>query len=331
MANDKPNILIFFTDMQRADTIRALGNTVIRTPNLDRLVAEGTAFSNCFSPSPVCVPARCCMHYGLYPQKTGLFDNGTMMPDNGASYPEMRMMKAYYYASISFVDFQIGRVLDALEASGQLDCTLILFASDHGELLGDFNCFGKRSMHDASVRVPLIARYPARFRAGRTCQTAVSLVDLYPTVLSAAGVDAAARTSDGLDLATVARRGSSARTVFSQFSQAATGLYMAANTDWKYVHSTGDGCDFLFDRHADPSETVNLAASRKVAVIKEELKQALLRHLKICGRSEAYVERGGCLHWRRYARINEDYLKTPDARLLLQDYPSYALNLPGYM
>ncbi len=86
-ASDKPNLLILFTDMQRADTIHALGNPVIRTPNLDRLVAEGTAFTNAFSPSPVCVPARCCMHYGLYPQNTGLYQNGAMMEDNGASYP----------------------------------------------------------------------------------------------------------------------------------------------------------------------------------------------------------------------------------------------------
>ena len=59
---DRPNILLIFTDMQRADTIAALGNPVIRTPALDRLVREGTAFDSAYSPSPVCVPARWCMH-----------------------------------------------------------------------------------------------------------------------------------------------------------------------------------------------------------------------------------------------------------------------------
>ena len=57
----EPNVLILFTDMQRADTIRALGNPVIRTPNLDRLATEGTAFTSCYTPSPVCVSARCSM------------------------------------------------------------------------------------------------------------------------------------------------------------------------------------------------------------------------------------------------------------------------------
>ena len=93
--NQPPNILILFTDMQRADTIGALGNPTIRTPHLDRLVAEGAAFTNCFSPSPVCVPARCCMHYGMYPQKTGLADNGSMMPDTGNAYPALLTRHGY--------------------------------------------------------------------------------------------------------------------------------------------------------------------------------------------------------------------------------------------
>ena len=71
MAERRPNVLVVFTDMQRADTIAALGNPVIRTPNLDRLVREGTAFTSCYTPSPVCVAARCSMHYGLYPRRTG--------------------------------------------------------------------------------------------------------------------------------------------------------------------------------------------------------------------------------------------------------------------
>ena len=55
MANSTPNILILFTDMQRADTIHALGNEIISTPHLDRLAREGVSFTSCYSPSPVCV------------------------------------------------------------------------------------------------------------------------------------------------------------------------------------------------------------------------------------------------------------------------------------
>ena len=59
--SQRPNILHLFTDQQRFDTIAALGNSPIRTPNLDRLVREGTAFTRAYSPSPECVPARGCM------------------------------------------------------------------------------------------------------------------------------------------------------------------------------------------------------------------------------------------------------------------------------
>jgi len=76
----RPNILLFFADQQRFDTIGALGNPVMRTPNLDRLCREGTAFTSAYTPSPVCVPARCSMHYGQYPQRTECYENNCAMP-----------------------------------------------------------------------------------------------------------------------------------------------------------------------------------------------------------------------------------------------------------
>ena len=78
--DENPNILLIFADQQRFDTIGALGNPVIRTPNLDRLCREGTAFTSAYTPSPVCVPARCSMHYGQYPQRTGCYENRFPMP-----------------------------------------------------------------------------------------------------------------------------------------------------------------------------------------------------------------------------------------------------------
>lgn len=495
MTQQRPNVLILFTDMQRADTIRALGNPHIRTPNLDRLVNEGSAFTSCYSPSPVCVPARCCMHYGLYPQKTGLFDNGRMLDDNGASYPEvlgrngyrthaigkchftpdtralrgfqsrqsqeevtsdpetddyvawlrdhrydyyephgprgqmyyipqvsslpaeahpsqwigtesvrwireaaggaqpwclfssfihphppfalpkpwhklyraadmplpllpadsahlhtwinrqqnrckhrdrgqdlnlLRLIKAYYYGAISFVDYQVGRILRTLEEIDALDNTLILFTSDHGEHLGDFGCFGKRSMHDASARVPMLARLPSRFPPGRTCPTATSLCDLFPTVLGACGLSPEGLDLDGRDLAEIAATPEPTRTVYSQFAEGGKAIYMAANTAWKYVYSAGDHAEWLFDRRSDPSETRNLARSPDGKDPKRELKQRLLQHLEATGRTEAFTGRGRSLSWRRHPRIDEAYLEDPDAALMTQDYPSYPTNLPGY-
>ena len=81
----RPNILLLFTDQQRGDTIHAAGNPVIRTPNLDRLVDEGTTFTSAYTPSPVCVPARCSLITGQYPHHTGCSDNAHPMPDDRPS------------------------------------------------------------------------------------------------------------------------------------------------------------------------------------------------------------------------------------------------------
>lgn len=72
---DQPNILFVMTDQQRLDTIAALGNAIIRTPNLDRLVRRGTSFRNTYSTCPVCVPARSTIRSGCEPLRTGLFQN----------------------------------------------------------------------------------------------------------------------------------------------------------------------------------------------------------------------------------------------------------------
>ena len=64
-------------------------------------------------------------------------------------------MRAYYYACISFVDYNIGRLLDYLSETGELENTLIIFTSDHGELLGDYNSFGKRCFLDSAARIPI--------------------------------------------------------------------------------------------------------------------------------------------------------------------------------
>jgi len=178
--------------------------------------------------------------------------------DAGSDNHLLRVMKAYYYACISFIDLQIGRLREALEVTGRLDDTLVIFTSDHGEFLGDYNCFGKRSMLDAAARVPLIARYPARFDTGQVCEVPVSLVDIMPALLAAAGVNIRQYDLDGRDLAEIAARpGEPAnhdRTIYSQFQRAELGLHMAVNRRWKYVYSAPDRQEFLFDRVHDPAE-----------------------------------------------------------------------------
>jgi len=102
---------------------------------------------------------------------------------------DARAVKANYYAMIEQIDAQVARMLDVLRATGQLDNTIVLFHSDHGEMLGDHGLVLKGCrFFDGLVRVPMIWSCPGRFRAGLESEALVELVDIAPTLLEAAGV-----------------------------------------------------------------------------------------------------------------------------------------------
>ena len=244
----------------------------------------------------------------------------------------MRCIRAYYYACISFIDFQVGRLLKALEETGRLEDTLILFTSDHGELLGDFNCFGKRSMHAAAARVPLIARLPGRFSGGAACARPVSLVDIAPTILAVSGASLTSHPLDGVDLEEIASGRSRRPVVFSQFAEgptsagarAAHSTCMATTERWKYFYSAPDDREFLFDRVQDLSETRNRAGLPHCREALRDMKALLIGHLRAGGET-AGLEGDD---WRRFPRLSVP--EDPDAGLLIQDQKWADLRIPGY-
>ena len=356
-----PNILWICTDQQRYDTIASLGNPLIRTPHIDRLVASGVAFTRAYCQSTVCSPSRASFLTGRYPRTTGCRQNGQTIParerlisrlladagytcglagklhlsscadgrveqrtDDGYTvfhwshhpqpdWPEnaytrwlaeqghtwealndgqgtayvkpgvpaqfhqttwcaemaidfirsqrngpwmfsfncfaphhpfdpphqymqrydpaemplpvyrpgeltdkphyqqldhewahnepgyfhvaamtdddRRQVTAAYYAMVELIDDQVGRMIGALEETGQLENTIVLFMSDHGEMLGDHGLYLKGPhFYEAAVRVPLVLRYPARFANNLRVDGLVELVDLVPTLLEAAGI-----------------------------------------------------------------------------------------------------------------------------------------------
>jgi arylsulfatase A-like enzyme len=114
-------------------------------------------------------------------QKIGTVDNG-----DAARAPEGLMKD--YYAGVVSLDDNIGRVMNLLEESGRLDETAILHASDHGFFLGEFRCFDKRFMHEPSIRVPTMLRYPKACKPGTQVDGMILNVDYAPTLLELAGV-----------------------------------------------------------------------------------------------------------------------------------------------
>lgn len=504
-----PNILHLFSDQFRFDAIHVHDNPYIKTPNLDRLVNMGVSFQNAYTPSPVCVAARCSMITGKYPGKTDCLSNDAMPQDmpsfmqiltengyrthgigkchftpdgnalrgfqtrerqeelspdklenepyyqmlkeNGFDYtyeahgvrgpmyylPQpsrlpakfhptqwigdrtvafiqenteqpwylfssfvhphppfappvpwhkvydpvqlplpvhtqddesmqmfinkvqnrykyrdagvdlnlQRCMKAYYYACVSFIDYQIGRILQALEESGQLENTLIVFTADHGELLGDYGCYGKRSMHDAAAHIPMIMYQKGKFEGGKKCDTPVSLVDLGPTFLQAAGVDA---TPYGMDGTSVLEKDEDGYvySIFSAYQEArngsaeyipeelasdlelckqAFGNYMVTDGTWKYIYSAPDHKEFLFHLQGK-GELRNLAGTAGCAKVQKELKCRLMNFLKSQGLER--LEKDG--NWRWMPVMNVP--RNPDAGLITQDITCewFDEKLPGY-
>ena len=344
-----PNVLWICTDQQRWDTIRALGNRAIDTPNMDRLVAQGTACTNAFCQAPICTPSRASFLTGCYASTVHGCSNGNrrwaeaaplvtrMLADAGyccgltgklhlagahgrieprprddgysvfhwshdprdqwpaghayrdwvaergahlgQTYSELGYMPAElhqttfcadkaiefmeiswsqpwlmsvnifdphaafdppadylarydrnampapafqpsdlaaqellegvdfqsaartpesfdargkiaaYYAMIELIDHNVGRMIDALERTGQADDTLVIFTSDHGEMLGDHGLLLKGCrFYEGLVHVPLILRWPGHIAAGATTDALVELTDLAPTLLDAAGL-----------------------------------------------------------------------------------------------------------------------------------------------
>ncbi|MFO7956213.1 MAG: sulfatase-like hydrolase/transferase [Candidatus Brocadiia bacterium] len=494
MAERRPNVLIIVTDQQRADTIAALGNSVIKTPALDGLVRAGTSFTRAYTPAPICSPTRVSMVTGLPPHVHRFTDHDwwhhepeddppspaphdspfmKLLHDEGyqtfmtgklhhsgrgwltdgveeyagrepvisqdtevvASYGEFlkekgypewlppsdgvgseyymvpqvtsappehsrshwladrcidflrrrdgdrpfllhchfpephppivnpmpwallyranemdapyrpddyesyqsrtnryqnrykcretaqeddigyRIIKAAYYGSISLIDHSIGRILDALR--DEREDTLILFTTDHGELLGDYGCVGKRCMLEAALRIPLVLAWPGRVPASNRCDVPVSLMDMYETVLDAVGVEGEKRSEEGRSLLRAAERREGDRIVFSQFSSGWCGQYAATDGRWKYAYSAPDDREWLFEVGDDLAEGPNRLDDPEVAGHVERLKGALLRrHDPALDPFSDAVEGDD---WKKHDPPPEDYLDDPICGFLWQE------------
>lgn len=480
----QPNILFLFTDQQRHDTIGALGNPLIRTPTLDRLCAEGTAFTSCYTPSPVCVSARNCLVTGQPAHRTGCDDNMPMdmartsfmqaladagyqghgigkmhftphrdalwgfesrhiseegagdrdvfvqhLRDNGYDHvcdphgirsemyyvPQpsqlparlhhtawvadrsiewlqgrdtsrpfllwssfikphppfenptpwnkmyraaemplpkrpagyrglwtwqnyhqnrykwrdhgiddnlIRCMRAAYYGCISFIDYHAGRILDYLEQTGELDNTLVVYSSDHGEHLGDYDCFGKRSYLDTAGRVPLLVRQPGEIAAGARCETPVSLLDIAPTFCDAAGARPVADHLYGRDLRRIATGDTDRDMVFGQHQHDGMATYAAVTREYKYFYSVPDRKEFLFDRVQDPHELHNVAYNPLYKAATKAMRERLIATFREDGYEQPLDGDG----WKEFPQPQP--FRDEDEQLLHQD-PGPSVDLSG--
>lgn len=105
MLSQRPNVLMLYTDQQRADAMRCAGNDEIYTPNLDRLASKGVRFSQHFCNAPVCMPSRVSMLSGRYPHDLRILANGTPVPEDVVTLPTILSRQGYYTANIGKLHF----------------------------------------------------------------------------------------------------------------------------------------------------------------------------------------------------------------------------------
>jgi len=180
----------------------------------------------------------------------------------------VREIRAYYYGLVSFLDDNVGQILHALDAAGLAERTLVLFVSDHGEMLGDLGLWTKSQMFEGSTRVPVLMRGPG-MPAGAVRETPVGHTDIYPTVARAAGAEVGNRPGRALQEFAVAEDPD--RAVLSEYHDfgAITGISMLRWRRWKYVHYAGHRPQ-LFDLAADPMELRDLGEDPDHAVVRAD-------------------------------------------------------------
>jgi arylsulfatase A-like enzyme len=179
-----------------------------------------------------------------------------------------REMVRAYLACVSFVDAQAGSVLDALENGPHAKNTIVVFWSDHGQHLGEKRHWRKQALWEESTRVPLAFRLPGDINGGSTCGSAVSLIDIYPTMLelchlpNVKGLEGISLTPQLKDPET--RRVEPAITTWHYNNHAARSL------NFRYIRYR-DGSEELYDHRTDPGEHHNLSGDPKLASIKKKL------------------------------------------------------------
>jgi arylsulfatase A-like enzyme len=198
------------------------------------------------------------------------------------SRDELHRMRAYYYANVEMIDREVGDILDGLEARGNLDNTIIIFTSDHGDCLGDHGLSQKWSAYEEVTRVPLIISAPERFTGGREVDALVQLFDLGPTILEWAGVALdpsfeAQSLNPALKGETFAGRdhvyceqGGDVNLTGAKF------FTMVRSKTHKLVHFQGHDYGQLFDLEADPKELVNLWDATEAAEVKQSMFKTLM-------------------------------------------------------
>ncbi len=188
----------------------------------------------------------------------------------------LQVQKARYCGEVKCIDDNVGKILDALRNSGQLDNTVVVFTTDHGEYMGEHGLMHKNQLYETAYRLPFLIRWPEKISAGTVVENIISTVDFQPTVLALMGIAPSGR-EQGKD---------------------ASGLLQGQNVNWKdesFIHHSSleragiftpefelayvkDRDAILFDRINDPEQVNNLFDNPAYSGVVVELTRRIVKH-----------------------------------------------------
>jgi arylsulfatase A-like enzyme len=179
---------------------------------------------------------------------------------------KVQQMISDYYGLVALDDEWIGRLLKRLDELGLADNTLVVFTSDHGEMLGDHGLHGKTTFYEGSAHIPLLMRLPGVIKAGTVVKAPVSHVDYYATILDYLAVSGPASEGRSLRPLIEGKEQGKGRIAVSEWAKGNVPGYMAFDGRWKLMFgrsAAAASVDALYDLQADPQELTNLLGSRE--------------------------------------------------------------------
>ncbi len=208
----------------------------------------------------------------------GVLDN-RLKRRPGLSPADIAALRANYAGNISLIDDQVGQILDVVRERGELDDTIVVFTSDHGEMNGDFGLFYKGLFFNGAVRVPLLVRPPATMAnriSGKVLDTLVEWFDLGPTLVEMCG---GAEDTDTFARSLVPLLEGRIDTHRDFAISECLGEVMYTDREWKLCLNR-DGLPYLlFDLKNDPDETINRVMDKETENIQTQIRLKVLEHI----------------------------------------------------
>jgi len=194
---------------------------------------------------------------------------------------EIGRLRANYAGNVTLIDDQIGEILDTIEARGELENTIIVHTSDHGEMNGDYGLIYKSNFLNGAVRIPLLVRTPDTSRlqtppTGTICESPVEWIDIGPTLVELVGGELGHRQF-GKSLCPVLTQPEATHRDFA--ISEIEGEIMSLNREWKAALNADGEVYLLFDVQNDPNEIQNLAGRSEVTDIETALRLQILERL----------------------------------------------------